>query len=121
MVQLKVWLLGISPMVWRRLVVSSTCTLHELHGTALDLDRPGVRRLHPVEDLHQGRLAGAVLPDDGVDGPTPYVEVHVVVRDDTGEPLADAAEPHGRAVHAGVGRSGQDVGTLMSPSMICFL
>ena len=31
-VQLKVWLLGISPMVWRRLVVSSACTLHELHG-----------------------------------------------------------------------------------------
>jgi len=31
-VQIKVWLLGISPMVWRRLVVPSTCTLHELHG-----------------------------------------------------------------------------------------
>ena len=30
--QLKVWLLGISPMVWRRLVVLSACTLHELHG-----------------------------------------------------------------------------------------
>jgi hypothetical protein len=31
-VQLKVWLLGISPMVWRRLLVPSACTLHELHG-----------------------------------------------------------------------------------------
>ena len=31
-VQLKVWLFGISPMVWRRLVVSSVCTLRELHG-----------------------------------------------------------------------------------------
>jgi hypothetical protein len=31
-VQLKVWLLGISPMVWRRLLVPSTCTLRELHG-----------------------------------------------------------------------------------------
>jgi len=31
-VQLKVWLLGISPMVWRRLMVPGTCTLHELHG-----------------------------------------------------------------------------------------
>jgi len=31
-VQIKVWLLGISPMVWRRLLVPSTCTLHELHG-----------------------------------------------------------------------------------------
>ncbi|MGH7119508.1 MAG: IS1096 element passenger TnpR family protein [Acetobacteraceae bacterium] len=31
-VQLKVWLLGISPMIWRRLLVPSTCTLRELHG-----------------------------------------------------------------------------------------
>ncbi len=31
-VQVKIWLLGISPMVWRRLLVPSTCTLRELHG-----------------------------------------------------------------------------------------
>jgi len=31
-VQIKVWLLGISPMVWRRVLVPSTCTLRELHG-----------------------------------------------------------------------------------------
>ena len=31
-VQVKVWLLGISPMAWRRLLVPSTCTLRELHG-----------------------------------------------------------------------------------------
>ena len=30
--QIKAWLLGISPMVWRRVLVPSTCTLHELHG-----------------------------------------------------------------------------------------
>ncbi len=30
--QIKVWLLGISPMVWRRLLVPSTCALRELHG-----------------------------------------------------------------------------------------
>ena len=30
--QVKVWLLGISPMVWRRLLVPDTCTLRELHG-----------------------------------------------------------------------------------------
>lgn len=30
--QVKVWLLGISPMVWRRLLVPSTYTLRELHG-----------------------------------------------------------------------------------------
>ena len=31
-VQVKVWLVGISPMVWRRVLVPSTCTLRELHG-----------------------------------------------------------------------------------------
>jgi hypothetical protein len=31
-VQIKVWLLGISPMIWRRLLVPNTCTLRELHG-----------------------------------------------------------------------------------------
>ena len=31
-VQVKVWLPGISPMVWRRMLVSSTCTLGDLHG-----------------------------------------------------------------------------------------
>ena len=30
--QFKVWLFGISPMVWRRLLVPDTCTLRELHG-----------------------------------------------------------------------------------------
>ena len=30
--QVKVWLLGISPMVWRRVLVPSTYTLRELHG-----------------------------------------------------------------------------------------
>ncbi len=30
--QVKVWLVGISPMVWRRVLVPSTCTLGELHG-----------------------------------------------------------------------------------------
>ena len=31
-VQVKVWLLGISPMVWRRLLVPDTCSLRGLHG-----------------------------------------------------------------------------------------
>lgn len=31
-VQVKVWLLGISLMVWRRVPVPGTCTLRELHG-----------------------------------------------------------------------------------------
>jgi hypothetical protein len=31
-VRVKVWLLGISPMVWRRVLVPRACTLRELHG-----------------------------------------------------------------------------------------
>src|ERR1700733_8584785 len=30
--QVKVWLVGISPMVWRRVLVPATYTLRELHG-----------------------------------------------------------------------------------------
>src|SRR5512143_3881432 len=30
--QIKVWLVGISPMVWRRMLVPAACTLRELHG-----------------------------------------------------------------------------------------
>lgn len=30
--KLKVRLLGISPMIWRRVLVSSSISLHELHG-----------------------------------------------------------------------------------------
>ena len=32
-VQLKVRLLGISPMIWRRVLVPASVTLRELHGT----------------------------------------------------------------------------------------
>ena len=57
---------------------------------AVDLDRAGVGLLHAVQDLHQGRLAGAVLPDDRVDGAVRDIDVDVVVGDDAGEALADA-------------------------------
>jgi len=30
--QVKVWLVGISPMVWRRVLVPASFTLRELHG-----------------------------------------------------------------------------------------
>jgi hypothetical protein len=41
----------------------------------------------PVEDLHQRRLAGAVLADDGVDGAASDGDLDVLVRDDTGKRL----------------------------------
>ena len=30
--QVKIWLVGISPMVWRRVLVPASFTLRELHG-----------------------------------------------------------------------------------------
>ena len=63
-------------------------------GDLLAVDRDGalVRLLHAVEDLHQGRLAGAVLADEGVDGALAHGEVDVVVGHDAGESLGDAGE-----------------------------
>jgi hypothetical protein len=37
--QVKVWLTGISPMVWRRVLVPSSFTLRELHGV-IQVDTP---------------------------------------------------------------------------------
>lgn len=54
-----------------------------------------VRLLHPVKDLHQGGLAGAVLTDEGVDGATAHRDVDVVVGHDAGESFGDAAELYG--------------------------
>ncbi|MGX1250661.1 hypothetical protein RKD48_003172 [Streptomyces ambofaciens] len=64
----------------------------EGHLLAVDRDGALVRLLHAVEDLHQGRLAGAVLADEGVDGALADGEVDVVVGHDSGEALGDPGE-----------------------------
>ena len=51
-------------------------------GSAVEQDLALVGRGQPVEDVHQGRLAGAVLAEQGVDLAGPDVEVDVVVGDD---------------------------------------
>ena len=48
---------------------------------AVDQDLAGVRVDQAVEDVHQGRLAGAVLADQRVDLAGAHVEVDVVVGD----------------------------------------
>ncbi|GDY63289.1 hypothetical protein SAV14893_026820 [Streptomyces avermitilis] len=55
----------------------------------VDGDRALVRLLHAVEDLHQCRLPGAVLTDEGVDRALPDSQVDVVVGHHTGETLGD--------------------------------
>ena len=44
-----------------------------------------------VDDVHQRRLAGPVLAEQGVHLTAPDVEVDAVVGDDAGEPLRDSA------------------------------
>ncbi len=58
---------------WTMPMPRSIASFGERKWTSLaeDLDRALVRRLHAVEDLHQGRLAGAVLADDGMDRSRP--------------------------------------------------
>ena len=56
---------------------------------AVDDDRALVGPVRAVERLHQRRLAGAVLADDGVDRAGAHGQVDAVVGDDSGEALDD--------------------------------
>ena len=69
----------------------------EVHLLAVHPDRALVGTLHPVEDLHQGGLAGPVLPDDGVNLRRADLDVDVVVRQHARETLGDPLEPDGRS------------------------
>src|SRR6185437_7730692 len=59
---------------------------------AVEEDLPGVGAVEPVQDVHQRRLARAVLPEQRMHLAAPHIERDVVVRDDSRELLADA--PH---------------------------
>ena len=72
---------------------AAMASVGDLKCTSLpnDRDRALVGLMHAVEGLHQGRLAGAVLADDRVDRAGSDARGDVVVGDDTGEALRDAA------------------------------
>jgi hypothetical protein len=72
----------------------------EADRSAVDLDGPLVRPLHAVQDLHQRRLAGAVLPHDRVHLAGAHGEVDVAVGDHAGEPLRDPLEADDGLGHA---------------------
>ena len=61
-------------------------------SVAVDEDLALVRACQPVEDVHQGGLAGAVLAEQRVDLTRPDVQVDRIVRDDARIALGDA--PH---------------------------
>ena len=56
---------------------------------AVDRDGAGVGPVHPVQGLHERRLAGAVLAHDGVHRAAAHRDVDVVVGSDPGERLGD--------------------------------
>ena len=63
--QLKVRLLGISPMIWRRVLVPASMTLRELHGVQLAMGWEGI---HLFEFVVRGaRYAGPYLCGEPVD------------------------------------------------------
>ena len=72
------------------------------HRLPVHEDLARVRGVEPVEDAHQGRLAGAVLAEQGVYLAAPQVEVDVVVGEHARELLRDSAQlEDGRFVHQG--------------------
>ena len=56
---------------------------------AVDANLARVGAMDAGQDLHQRRLAGAVLADERHDLPGRQLEVHAVERDDAGKPLGD--------------------------------
>ena len=94
---------------------------------AVEQDLALVRVVEPVEDVHQRRLAGPVLPEQRMDLAALELEVDRVVRDQRAEALRDPAQLEGGCV-AGHRRDLLRVGYLtsagmsvISPSMICCL
>jgi hypothetical protein len=71
----------------------------EMAKPAVDEDIAAVWTMHAAEDADQGRLAGAVLADDGVDLAKGHVEVDAVERDRRAELLADRFGACGRMAH----------------------
>ena len=65
----------------------------DVDGRAVDEDLAGVGGEQPVGDVHQRRLAGAVLAEQGDDLAAVNVERDVVVREDARESLGDVREP----------------------------
>ena len=74
-------------------------------GLAVEQDLTLVGRRQPVEDVHQGRLAGAVLAEQRVDLARPDVEVDPVVGDDARIALGDPAHLERGGGH-GLGHGG---------------
>ena len=86
---------GISMKCWCTIPIpAAIASFAESNATGFpfDPDLALVGPVEPVEDVHQRRLAGAVLAEQRVHLARLEVEVDVVVGDDAGEALGDAAQ-----------------------------
>ncbi len=87
-------------------------------GLPAHQDLPRVGRVEPVEDAHEGRLAGPVLPQQGVDLAALEVEVDLVVREHAREALGDPAQlEDGGVVHLRAILSGKHKGRAREPAL----
>ncbi len=86
---------------------------------AVDQHVARVGRVEAVGDAHGGRLAGAVLADEGVDGARLDLEVDAVVRQDAAEALGDVAKLQHALRHCAYCAIASV--TLISPAMILAL
>ena len=85
---------GISMKCWCTIPIpTSIASLADANDTGFpaQADLAGVGLVQPVEDVHQRRLAGAVLAQQRVHLAAREVEVDVVVGDDPRELLGDPA------------------------------
>src|SRR5262249_15523312 len=79
------------------------------HPRAGDEDLARIRGMDAVEDIHQRRLAGAVLADEAMDDAARERQRHVAIGEDRAEALADAAELGGGGCAHGAGREAPGV------------
>ena len=70
----------------------ASCVEPSSIGLPFEQDLALVGRVEPVEDVHQRRLAGAVLAEQRMDLAAAQVEVDVVVGEHAREPLRDPAQ-----------------------------
>ena len=93
----------------------------DVHRLAAEADLALVGLVQPVEDVHERRLAGSVLPEQGVNLAAAQVEVDVVVRDQRAEALRHALQLEGERM-ALLGQddfSGLIGMSVISPDLIC--
>ena len=62
----------------------------DLDILAVDRDLALIRRVQPVQDAHQGGLAGPVFAQQSVDFPWLQVEIDLVVGNQRSKPLGNA-------------------------------